>query len=75
MRSDHMPAYPALYALLKMQPQIDSQHNLSNEHEHKPASERCVDIGRELATAVCVAEKVSDDGEDDAKCLERNMPS
>ncbi len=48
---------------------------MSDEHEHENRGEGGVNVRRELASAVGVAEEVADYGEDGTEGLEGNVPT
>lgn len=75
MRHDHISAYPPMHTLLEMKPQVNTQHDLRNEHQHQPIRKRGVSVDIELAPAVGVAEEVAHDGEDDAEGLDGDVPA
>lgn len=70
-----IPPYTTVNAFLEMEFQIDAEDDLSDEHEHENRGEGGVNIRRELASAVGVAEEVADYGEDGTEGLEGNVPT
>lgn len=58
-----------------MQFQIDTQHDLREQQEHKERRKRGVDVLRELAAFMGVSEEVGDNGDDGTDTLEGDVPS
>ena len=58
-----------------MQPQVNAEYDLDDEHEHQEWCKRGVNIMGKLATTVGMAQKVTNYRENDAEDLERYMPS
>lgn len=58
-----------------MQFQIDTQHDLREQQEHKERRKRGVDVLRELAAFMGMSEEVGDNSDDGSDALERDVPS
>jgi hypothetical protein len=74
MSLDHNLPYLAMYALFKVEFQVDTHSDLSNEHEHNVGHKLGVDVLGELPAFVLVAEEISHNGEERAECLDWNVP-
>ena len=64
-----------MYALLQVQSEVDTQDNLSEQHEHKGGCEGSMDVVLELTTFVSMAEEVGYNGDNSTESLAGNMPS
>ena len=69
----HVSADARVHTLFEVQFQVDAHDGLHGEHHHEGEGKGAVDVGRELAALVRVAEEVADDGEDDAEGLEGDV--
>lgn len=58
-----------------MELQIDSEDDLGSQHDREGGCEGRMYVGRKLAAAMLVPQEISNDSEDNAEGLQRNMPS
>lgn len=56
---DYGFANSAMYALCKMELEVDADCNLDDKHEHERGGEGGVDVMRKLTTAMHMSEKVA----------------
>lgn len=70
---DHHFAHLPMYALFKVEFQIDSHGDLGDQHEHDVRNELGVNVLGKLSSLVLVAEEVSYDSEKGAEGLYGNV--
>lgn len=75
VRLDDVGSDCGVEALGQVQLQVDTDEDLQGEHEAEGVGEGGVDVGRELAAAVLVAEEVGKKGEERAGGLDGDVPS
>ena len=75
MREDGPSTYTGVDALFQMEFKVDTKDDLGDEEEHEDGGEGGVNIRCELAAAMGVAEKVTQDGQEGAEGLEGDVPA
>ena len=74
MHLDYDLPYLSIEAFLEMELQVYTHSDLGDQHEHDIGNEVGVDVLSELSAFVHVAKEVTDDGEERANGLYRDMP-
>lgn len=72
---NYVAPYASMDAFLEVEFEVYAEYDLSDEHEHEDRGEGSVNVRRELATAVAVAQKVAHYCEYGTKGLKGDMPS